>query len=261
MGLQQALAKFAFTLSLLQVPSSVRRVASEMCEDARADGVDALEIRFAPQLHVRAGAALEEIVDAALEGAAGRAGILLCGLYGEPPEVLESLVSAAASRRGVVGIDLAGGPSTSDRWSMRDYVWPFRRAAEVGLGRTVHAGEGRPAAEIGFAIRELGAQRIGHGCSVLEDPAVVELALERGVTFEACLTSNVHTGVYRSVAEHPLPKWLSAGLRACVCSDNTLLSQTTASEEHRGALSIPGMTPELLDRAIAFGHQGAFHRS
>ena len=51
------------------------------------------------------------VVDAALEGADGRAGLILCGLYGEPPQVLEALVSCAASRPGVVGIDLAGGPA------------------------------------------------------------------------------------------------------------------------------------------------------
>src|SRR5688572_26447207 len=51
MGLAAALAKFEVTLSLLQTPAAVRRVAAEMCEDAAADGVSTLEIRFAPQLH------------------------------------------------------------------------------------------------------------------------------------------------------------------------------------------------------------------
>ncbi|MBT3218523.1 MAG: adenosine deaminase, partial [Proteobacteria bacterium] len=51
MGLQAALATFAFTVGLLQHPQAVRRVAAEICEDAEADGVKALEIRFAPQLH------------------------------------------------------------------------------------------------------------------------------------------------------------------------------------------------------------------
>src|SRR5262249_38079416 len=95
MGLEAALSKFAFLLSLIQRPAEVRRVAGEICEDAAAEGVTALEIRFAPQLH--RGAGIEAIVDAALEGAAGRAGIVLCGLYGEPPEVLHALVDAAAS--------------------------------------------------------------------------------------------------------------------------------------------------------------------
>lgn len=258
MGLAEALSKFAFTLSLLQTPEAVRRVASEMCEDAAADGVTTLEIRFAPQLH--RGASVEAILDAALEGAAGRAGLTLCGLYGEPPAVLEGLVRAAATRPGVVGIDLAGGPTLGHNFGMKDYVPAYRRAAEVGLGRTVHAGEGRPPQEIRDAIEQLGAQRIGHGTTLLEDPAVVDLVRERQVTLEACPTSNVHTGVIGSVAEHPLPRWLDAGVRVCVCSDNTLLSAVTSSEEHRRVGQIPGMTPEKLRQAIAWGHAGAFRR-
>jgi len=258
MGLAEALSKFAFTLSLLQEPAAVRRVASEMCEDAAADGVTALEIRFAPQLH--RGATVEAIVDAAVEGAAGRAGVVLCGLYGEPPPVLDELVRAAATRPGVVGIDLAGGPAPGHAFGLKDYAPAYRRAAELGLGRTVHAGEGRPPREIREAIEVLGAQRIGHGTTLLDDPAVLDLVRERQVTIEACPTSNVHTGVVPSVAEHPLPRWLDAGVRVCVCTDNTLLSAVTSSEEHRRVGEIPGMTAEKLRQAIAWGHAGAFRR-
>jgi adenosine deaminase len=258
MGLAAALSRFAFTLSVLQEPAAVRRVAGEICEDAADDGVTALEIRFAPQLH--RGAAVEAIVDAALEGISGRAGLILCGLYGEPPSVLAALVAAATTRRGVVGIDLAGGPASGDRFGMRDYADAFRRAAELGLGRTVHAGEGRPAAEIGVAIEELGAQRIGHGLSLLEDARVLSLVIEGGVTIEACPTSNLHTGIIASIAAHPLPEWLRRGVRACVCPDNTLLSAVSSSDEHRRARAISGMTDELLERAIAFGQAGIFRR-
>ena len=258
MGLAEALSKFAFTLSLLQEPAAVRRVASEMCEDAAADGVTALEIRFAPQLH--RGATVEAIVDAAVEGAAGRAGVVLCGLYGEPPPVLDELVRAAATRPGVVGIDLAGGPAPGHAFGLKDYAPAYRRAAELGLGRTVHAGEGRPPREIREAIEVLGAQRIGHGTTLLEDPAVLDLVRERQVTIEACPTSNVHTGVVGSVVEHPLRRWLDAGVRVCVCTDNTLLSAVTSSEEHRRVGEIPGMTAEKLRQAIAWGHAGAFRR-
>jgi adenosine deaminase len=259
MGLSAALSRFAFLLRGLQAPDAVRRVASEMCEDARADGVTTLEIRFAPQLH--GGAPPGAIVDAALEGIAGRAGLILCGLYGEPPSVLEGHVGLAASRPGVVGIDLAGGPAPSHSWGLRDYVGPFRRAADLGLGRTVHAAEGRPVSEIRVAVESLGANRIGHGTTLLDDPAVVELVRERGVTIEACVTSNWHVGAIPSVDAHPLPRWLSAGVRAAVCCDNTLLSGVDSSEETERVSRLPGMTEALLDRAIEAGHAAAFQRS
>ena len=205
MGLQEALSRFAITLSVLQSPESVRRVAREIVETAWQQGVRTLEIRFAPQLHQ--GGTLEQMVNAALKGLQGRAGLILCGLYGENPEVLEQLVDVAAGR-GVVGIDLAGGPLPEHRWKMRDYAPAFRRAAALGLGRTVHAGEGRPPSEIKEAILEMQAQRIGHGTTILEDPQVVALAIERKITLEACITSNVHTGVITNPMQHPLPRWL-----------------------------------------------------
>ena len=259
MGLEAALSRFAFTLSLLQQPAEVTRIAREICEDAASGGVTTLEIRFAPQLHK--GAPLEAIVDAALEGIAGRrAGLILCGLYGEPPEVLSALVQAAASRPGVTGIDLAGGPRASDRSTVPDYAPAFRRAAELGLGRTVHAGEGRPPSEIRVAIEVLGATRVGHGTTLLDDPSVLELVLERGVTIEACPTSNVQTGVIADVAEHPLPRWLKAGVHACVNTDNTFFSDVDATQEHLRALSIPGMTVALMEAAVKFGHAARFRR-
>ncbi|MBT8496121.1 MAG: adenosine deaminase, partial [Deltaproteobacteria bacterium] len=84
MGLDAALQRFAFTVGVLQTPEAVRRVAAEICEDAADEGVTTLEIRFAPQLHGECA----EIVDAVLAGIDGRAGLILCGLYGEDPAVL-----------------------------------------------------------------------------------------------------------------------------------------------------------------------------
>ncbi len=258
MGLDAALARFAFTLSLLQEPAAVRRVAAEICEDAAGEGVTTLEIRFAPQLH--RDASIEAIVDAALEGAAGRAGLVLCGLYGEPTSTLDTLVETARTRPGVVAIDLAGGPLPSHAHTMADYARPFSRARDLGIGRTVHAAEGRPPREIRVAVECLHAQRIGHGTTLLEDASVVDLVLARGVVIEACPTSNLHTGVLARLEDHPLPRWLALGVRACVCPDNTLLSNVDAAEEHRRAGSIPGMTEALIARVIATGHAAAFRR-
>jgi adenosine deaminase len=198
-------------------------------------------------------------VDAAVEGASGRAGIVLCGLYGEPPEVLHALVDVAASRRGVVGIDLAGGPASGHSYALRDYAAPYRRAAVLGIGRTVHAGEGRPPSEIAQAIVELQAMRIGHGTTLLQDPRVVDLVIERGVTIEACLTSNVHTGVIASQDDHPLPAWLAAGVRACVCTDNTLLSRTDVRRER--AWAARRLDPAALERLDRHGCEAAFKRT
>jgi len=260
MGLDAALACFSTTLAVLQTPAAVERVAHEICEDATERGVTTLEIRFAPQLHGQGGASMASIVDAAVSGCGGRAGIVLCGLYGDPPALVESLVELSRSRRGVVGLDLAGGPTPTQGYRLQDYAPAFVRARDLGLGRTVHASEGRPPAEIRVAIERLLAQRVGHGTTLLDDAAVVDLVLERGVTVEACPTSNVHTGVISDITEHPIAQWLARGVRVCINTDNTLMSHVDAPTEHRRVAGIPGMTGEAMRRAIAHGHAAAFGR-
>ena len=257
MGLDEALSRFAFTLSLLRSTAAVRRVASEICEDAAVEGISTLEIRFAPQLHSDA---VEDFIDAALEGIDGRAGLILCGLYGEDPNVLDRLVGAAIPRPGVVGIDLAGGPAPGHAFGMEDYAGPFQRAERNGIGRTVHAAEGRPPHEIAVAIRSLRAQRIGHGTTLLDSAEVLDLVLADGITIEACPTSNWHTGVVAAVEVHPLAEWLRRGVRVCVNTDNTLLSAVTLPEELERVQRIPGIYAVQVEACTAFGHEAAFIR-
>ncbi|MDF1660894.1 MAG: adenosine deaminase family protein [Planctomycetota bacterium] len=258
MGLDQALACFAVTLSVLQDPKSVTRVTAEICEDAEAEGVDCLEIRFAPQLHK--GASLETIVDAALEGLDEKSTIILCALYGDPPELVDRLVEIAIPRRRVVALDLAGGPVPGHSWSMRDYSNAFQRARDHGLGRTVHAGEGRAPEEIAVAINELHALRIGHGTTLLDDFSVTDLILQKDIVIEACPSSNVHTGVISEVSAHPLKRWLELGVKVCVNTDNTLFSQIDAPTELELTRSIPGMTNDDLAQLVENGHNGRFRR-
>ena len=96
------------------------------------------------------------------------------------------------------------------------------------------------------------------GTTLLEDRSVLELVVERGVTIEACPTSNVHTGIIGNVNEHPLPRWLELGVRACVCADNTLLSDVSTASEYERASRIPGRTAERVALAIAHGHAASF---
>jgi adenosine deaminase len=256
MGLDAALQRFQLTVAVLQDPAALRRVASEACEDAAQSGVTTLELRFAPQLHGDIGHA----IDAVLEGIDRRAGVIVCALYGDSPASVEALARATARRDGVVGIDLAGGPSSTASWHLRDYAAAFQLAADLGLGRTVHAGEGRPPHEIRVAIEQLGAQRIGHGTTLLDDRAVLDLVIDRQVTIEACPTSNLHTGVIASLDQHPIAQWATLGVKVCVCTDNTLFSGIDSLEEHARVRSLAGMTDALFDRIVANGHAAAFRR-
>lgn len=258
MGLSEALSRFRFTLDRLNHPQRVAQVAAEMCEDAKHEGVTTLEIRFGPQLHaVHPPAAY---VDAALEGINGRAGLILCALYGDSPEVIDTLVSIAADRPGVVGIDLAGGPLPSHVWTMADYQAVFRRAKQLGLGVTIHAGEGRPPEEIRMAIEQLGAQRIGHGTTLLQSRGLVELIRERNICIEACVTSNWHVGAIPNRRAHPLVQWMERGVPVCICTDNTLLSAVNAPEEYAHVQQAFQLNTGQIQTLIQNGHRAAFHR-
>ncbi len=261
MDLHSALSYFGFTLSLLQNKKNITRVAREICEDALEDGVDLLEVRFGPHLHLDLGLKLEEVIDAALEGLDGKAGLILCGLYGDDPKLIESFAKMSKKRKGVVALDLAGGPTSGQKFCLEDYSKAFSMAADYGMGRTVHASEGRSPQEIITAIEKLHAQRIGHGVTLLESEEATQLVLDKKIVIEACPTSNLQCGVISSHEEHPIGKWLELGVKACLNTDNTFFSQVSSSEEHQRALKIQGMDQLKLDKAIENGLKAGFHRS
>ena len=228
MTLQQALSMFSKTVSVMQQMDVITRITSEICEDLRKDGVEYAEIRFAPQLHSDD---TEEVVRAAIKGLCYGHKLILCGLYGENPRVIEGHVNIAKRYKSVVGIDIAGGPRKTDKWGLHHYADAYREAKKHGIGRTVHVSEGRSHNEIIDAIKMLGAQRLGHACSLLDSQSAVNLVKDMDVVIEACPTSNVHTGIYKDVSDHPIKKWIANHVYVTVCADNTLMSNVTTSQE------------------------------
>ena len=228
MTLQQALSMFSKTVSVMQQMDVITRITSEICEDLRKDGVEYAEIRFAPQLHSDD---TEAVVRAAIKGLCYGHKLILCGLYGENPRVIEGHVNIAKRYKSVVGIDIAGGPRKTDKWGLHHYADAYREAKKHGIGRTVHVSEGRSHNEIIDAIKILGAQRLGHACSLLDSQSAVNLVKDMDVVIEACPTSNVHTGIYKDVSDHPIKKWIANHVYVAVCADNTLMSNVTTSQE------------------------------
>lgn len=130
---------------------------------------------------------------------------------------------------GLAGVDLHGFEATpTETWTAK--VWERLRGA--GKVTKVHAGEFAGAARVREAIEVLGSDRIQHGVRAIEDPAVVALAVARGVTFDVCPISNVKLGVYPSLAEHPLRRLMQAGVRCTVSTDDPLVFANSLSEEY-----------------------------
>ena len=256
MGLEQALQSFQVTLGTLQTADLVKKATEELCTDLTMNGVFAAEIRFAPQLHY--GNSIEEIVDAACDGLYGTKKLILCGLYGEHPDVLDKLVEVARTRPKVVGIDLAGMPQDSHYYSIMDYSDAFTKARHYNIGRTVHAGEGRSPKEIEVAINFLHAQRIGHGLSVMDDWKTMDLVREKDIIIEACLTSNYHTGVIEDYSYHPMRQWFDNDIKFTLCTDNILLSQTTLEDECHLANIHCGLSKQEIRQTQFWANQKLF---
>lgn len=119
-------------------------------------------------------------------------------------------------------------------------VWARLRAA--GKVTKCHAGEFDGAARVREAIEVLGVTRVQHGVRAIEDPAVVQLAVDRGVTFDVCPISNVGLRVVPSIAAHPLRRLRAAGVRSTVSTDDPLCFANTIADEYVALAAEGGFT-------------------
>lgn len=271
MTLKSCLGRFDTTVSLLQSSESLRRVAAELVVDGYRDGVRHMEARLCPSLHVRCGLRPEQVLDAALAGieegttAVGgiapgdrvTAGLIVSILEGMAEEEAESLVDLALryADRGVLGVDIAGD---EDLFDPGRFVRPVGRARDAGLGITVHAGEGHDPSHVRDAVMVLGAQRVGHGTSAGRDSTVQTLLVERGVTLEVCLSSNLHTGAVERIEGHPLKQLADRGVQMALATDNRFFSMTTLSREYDIAQERLGIAPETIKRFVSASATSSF---
>lgn len=262
--LEDYLTRFDVTLSVMQSRRSLERISYELAEDAAADGVRYIEVRFAPVLNQDRGLSLEAVVEAPLAGLAraraafgieGR--IIICGLRHLSPETSLELAKLAVAYqgRGVVGFDLAGGelgfPASA-------HVKAFSYARDHGMFCTCHAGEGDGAASVRDAVHVCGAQRIGHGTRLIEDLHLTDDLAKRGIAIEACLTSNVQTRAVADYESHPLRAYFERDMRVTLNTDNRLMSGTTLTDEYMHAANELHFSFDELCRLARNGFEIAF---
>src|SRR5205814_8649703 len=136
----------------------------------------------------------------------------------------------------------------------------FRYAREHDLAVTVHAGEGDGPDSIRQAVHVCGANRIGHGTRLIEDPELTQYVNDRRIALEVCLTSNIQTRVADSYASHPLREYFDQGLNVTLNTDNRLMSATTLTDEYVHAAEQLGFTVEELAGIALSGFECAFLR-
>jgi len=263
-SLEDYLRAFEVTVAVLQDEESLARAAYELCEDAAAEGVIYMEIRFAPLLHLRGGLPPEGVVEAVLAGTAQaaedlaiRTGLILCGMKQEPLERSEATARLAAAYRGggVVGFDLAGPERGFPPSRHRRAIGIAR---EAGVHVTIHAGEGCCPEQIAEAL-DLGAERIGHGVHLSRDAATQARVVSERIPLEVCPTSNLQiSGVMDSYAEHPLKGYLDLGIPVTLNTDNRLMSRVDVTHELEAVIDAFGLTDATVETLLRNSAQAAF---
>lgn len=263
-NLEEYLARFEITLAVMQTPEPLARIAYELVLDAAHDGVRYVEVRFCPALHVREGLSTDDVMSAVLDGLTRGeretgtvARLIVCALRSFPwPHSMEMAeVAVAYQGRGVVAFDLAGGESGNPAHA---HAKAFEYARHHNLAVTVHAGEGDGPRSIHEAVHQCGANRIGHGTRLREDPALEAYLVDRRIALEVCPTSNVQTRVVASFADHPIERYRQLGALVTVNTDNTMMSGVTLTDEFVSCAAHLGWTFPTLGAVALNGFEAAF---
>ncbi|MGH2523287.1 MAG: adenosine deaminase, partial [Anaerolineales bacterium] len=251
------LEKFTVLRLFYRSPEIISRLTYEVIEDAVRDRIRYLELRFTPAALAKTqGYALHEVVDwvlLAVEKARQDFPDIQVELIAsinrhESLEIAERVTQLAVEHKDdIVGLDLAGDEVN---FPAEPFAALFREAHRAGLGLTAHAGEWTGPATVRHAIEALGVQRIGHGVRVMEDPSVADLARQRGVAFEVCVTSNLQSGVIQRLGDHPLPGMAAHSLRATINTDDPAVSDITLTDEYEVAVENLGLSLDALKTTI-----------
>jgi adenosine deaminase len=202
------LALFRWTELIQSSPLAIERSVYQTIAGAyRKNNITLLELRFNPMKRNRGGEQdLDQIMMAAVRGIDRasleypvKTGLIVCLDRTFDHKLNEILLEKAIlfAPRGVVGIDVAGSARKGFRYS--DYTDIFRRAKREGLGLTVHAGEDEGHESVRDVLENLEPDRIGHGVRATDDLRTLEMVERAGTVLEVCPTSNLNTGVVKSV--------------------------------------------------------------
>jgi len=263
-NLAEYLRGFDITLSVLQDEEALYRVAYELAEDAAAENVWYMEVRYSPILHTQKGMKLPLILDSVIDGLKEaekkfniKTGVIICGMRNINPETSLRLAELAVAykNRGVVAFDLAG---QEENYPAKDHKESFFLIRNNNINTTAHAGEAFGPESIHQAIHYCGAHRIGHGTRLYEDGDLLNYVNDHRIPVETCLTSNVQTGAANSFEKHPLRFYFEYGLRVTINTDNRLISDTTVSRELYLAAKHLNFTMDDLKLIIVDGFKSAF---
>jgi len=246
--LAAVLDAFGIARKCITTPAVVERIADELFEDAHAQNIRLLEVRFSPDWAFsghrldwdEALAGLLRAKRRATERFGMAIGLIAITSRSLGPASCEKTVDWAIRWKDrLCGIDLA---DCEVAYPIQQFVQPVLRAREAGLKVTIHSGEDTPASAVIDTIRTVNPDRIGHGTHTIEDPAAVELVRVRGITLEQCPWSNYLTNSVRRIEDHPLKQLFDQGVKVTINSDDPEVLDTNLNNEYRIAHEILGLS-------------------
>ena len=242
------LEAFSIARNSIAAPAVVERIADELFEDANAQNIKLLEVRFSPDWAFSGHRLDWDEALAAILRAKQRATARFGMAIGLIAITSRSLGCASCDKTvdwairwkdHLCGIDLADSEAEHP---ISEFVRPVLRAKQAGLKVTVHSGEDTPASAVVDTIRAVAPDRIGHGTHIIQDAAAVELVKASGVVLEMCPWSNYLTSSVKRIEEHPLKQLLGQGVKVTISSDDPEVLDTNLNNEYRIAHEVLGLS-------------------
>ncbi|RKT07200.1 aminodeoxyfutalosine deaminase [Streptomyces sp. 3211.6] len=234
-------------VDLVRTPDDVRTLTFEVARDMARQNIRYAELTITPYSSTRRGIderAFMEAIEDARKAAESELGVILRWCFDIPGEAgleaAEETARLAVDLRpeGLVSFGLGGPEIGVPRPQFKPY---FDRARAAGLHSVPHAGETTGPETVWDAIRELGAERIGHGTSAAQDPELLAYLAEHRIALEVCPTSNIATRAVTDLDRHPVKQMVEAGVLVTINSDDPPMFGTDLNNEYAVAARLLGL--------------------
>jgi aminodeoxyfutalosine deaminase len=258
------LVTFGLVSLLLEAPEDYALITTRLMEWLAEQNVRYAEVTLSAGVLLWKKQSVEAVFEAVSQAAGdtqARTGVRLNWIFDAVRQfgiehVREVLGWAKQYRdRGVTAFGIGGDEARGPAELFTDV---YREARDSGLRLTAHAGEAVGPESIRQAVELLGAERIGHGLTAWRDPEVMALLRERRIVLEVCPSSNVCTGLLQRFEDHPLPRFLEAGLLVTLNSDDPGMFGTSLEREFEMAARHFALSRQQITRLCADAIQATF---
>ncbi|MFC9605689.1 adenosine deaminase [Streptomyces niveus] len=250
-------------VDLLRTPEDVRLLTFEIARDMARQNIRYAELTITPFSSTRRGIPAEafmEAIEDARKSAEAELGVILRWCFDIPGEAgleaADETLRLAVDLRpeGLVSFGLGGPEVGVPRPQFKPH---FDRAIAEGLHSVPHAGETTGPGTVWDALKELRAERIGHGISSAQDAELMAYLAENRIPLEVCPTSNIATRAVTDIELHPIRTLVSAGVLVTVNSDDPPMFGTDLNKEY----AVAARLLELDERGVAQLAKGAVEAS